>query len=169
MMRTALIPLVALFLSCGKGEPSMTDKKPTPMPQTENASAPVQLAVSAKGAVLELKWTNNSAAPINLATHVFAGEKHFDWLEVQLTDAAGAVRKLHFIDDRDESGIVVVAVAPGTSVGESVDLAAWATRTSNGAAPLAPGTYRALVIYDSSRQSRAWAGRLEATTSVTVP
>jgi hypothetical protein len=169
MMRTAVIPLMALFLSCGKGEPTMTDKKPTPMPQAESTNAPVQLAASANGAVLEVKWTNKSGAAIHLATHVFAGEKHFDWLEVRLTDAAGAVRKLQFIDDRDESGVVVVALAPGASVSESIDLAAWAARTTNGAAPLARGTYHALVIYDSSGQSRAWAGRLEATTIVTAP
>lgn len=171
-MRTALIAtLVALVTSCSK-EPAMTDKGPTsPTTGSTSQSAGVKLAVRATGAMLEVTWTNATPAALKIATHVFAGEKHYDWITVELTppDGGGAVRKLQFLDDRDESGVVVVDVAPGASVSESIDLASWAARKANGSKPLAPGTYRAQVVYDSHGQARGWVGRLEAATTVTIP
>ncbi len=133
------------------------------------ASSGVAFAATASGTTLEVAWTNNTAASLKLATHVFAGEKHFDWIEVQLTDRAGARRRLQFVDDRDESGTVLVDVAPGATVRESIDLDAWARRAPNGKAPLAAGTHAALVVYDTGNERRGWQGHLEATTTITVP
>lgn len=170
MTRPGVMLAALVLLSCHK-EPAMTDNKSTTSP-SGGAAAPaagVSFAASARGATLEVAWTNHTAAPLKIATHVFAGEKHFDWIEVQLTDRAGARRRLELLDDRDESGTVLVDVAPGATIRESIDLAAWALRTPNGRAPLAPGTYAALVIYDTASERRGWQGRLEATTSITVP
>jgi hypothetical protein len=165
-MRTLLTAtFVALAMSCSK-EPAMIDKAPT-SPTTQTTG--VHLAARANGAMLEVAWTNTTQAALKIATHVFAGEKHFDWLTVNLTDAGGGVRKLQFLDDRDEAGAVVVDVAPGASVTESVDLARWAARAANGSKPLAAGTYRAQVIYDSHGQTRGWVGRIDAATTVTIP
>jgi len=170
MIRSGAVLAALILLGCHK-EPAMTDNKSTTtLPAGSSAtSSAVSIAASARGATLEFAWTNNTAAPLKIATHVFAGEKHFDWIEVQLTDGAGATRRLRFVDDRDESGAVLVDVAPGATVRESIDLAAWAQRELNGKAPLAAGLYAALVVYDSSRERRGWQGRLEATTSITVP
>jgi hypothetical protein len=148
----------------------MIDTPSTPPPASSNtATSAVGFAASARGATLEVAWTNNTAAPIKIATHVFAGEKHFDWITVQLTDRAGAKRRLQFVDDRDESGTVVVDVAPHATIRESIDLAAWAQRTPNGKAPLASGSYSALVVYRTGTERRGWQGHLEATTTITIP
>lgn len=170
-MRTELIAaFVGLATSCSK-EPAMTDQRPTsptPPAQTSQRSE-VRLAAHATGASLEVAWTNATSSALKIATHVFAGEKHFDWLTVTLVDAAGAARKLQFVDDRDESGTVAVEVAPGATIRETIDLAQWAARRANGGRPLAAGTYRAQVVYDSHGQARGWVGRIEAATTVTVP
>jgi hypothetical protein len=164
------VVLAALVLvSCHK-EPSMTDNNPTTTPASGSAAtSAVAFAATARGTALEVAWTNNTAAPLKIATHVFAGEKHFDWITVQLTDRAGARRRLQFVDDRDESGTVLVDVAPHATIRESIDLAAWAGRTTNGKTPLASGTYSAVVVYDTGTEARGWKGRLEATTTITVP
>lgn len=156
---------VALALSCGK-ELAMSDNTPTSL---ATKTTGIQLSARATGAVLEVTWTNTTSAALKVATHVFAGEKHFDWLTVNLTGPGSTARKLQFVDDRDESGAVVVDVAPGASVTESIDLARWAARAANGSKPLAAGTYRAQVVYDSHGQTRGWVGRSEVATTVTVP
>lgn len=148
----------------------MTDNNPTTTSAGGSAVASaVAFTATARGTTLEVAWTNNTAAPLKIATHVFAGEKHFDWITVQLTDRAGAKRRLQFADDRDESGTVLVDVAPHATIRESIDLAAWARRTPNGKEPLAPGSYSTLVVYDTGTEARGWKGRLEATTTITVP
>jgi hypothetical protein len=166
MTRPGVLAALVL-LSCHK-EPAMTDHKSSTSPAA-GASSGVAFAASATGTTLEVAWTNTTAAPLKLATHVFAGEKHFDWIEVQLTDRAGARRRLQFIDDRDESGVVLVDVAPGATVRESIDLAAWALRAPNDKTPLTSGTHAALVVYDTGNERRGWQGHLEATTTITVP
>lgn len=170
MLRPGLALAALILLGCHK-EPAMTDHKSTAPSAGSSAAASrdVSLAATARGTTLEVAWTNHTAAPLELATHVFAGEKHFDWITVELTDRAGARRRLEFLDDRDESGTVLVDVAPGATVRESIDLAAWALRKPNGSAPIAPGTYTARVVYDTATERRGWQGRLEATTSITVP
>ncbi len=164
-MRGIGVVMAALLLSGCQKEPAMTDNKTMGSP----TAGPVTLVASATSTVLDVSWTNNTGASLKIATHVFAGEKQFDWLEVSLTDGAGALRRLRFMDDRDESAAVFVDVAPGATAHETIDLAAWAKRSDNGNAPLAAGTYKAKVVYDSTHETKAWAGRLEATTTITVP
>src|SRR5262245_25251503 len=167
--RGAMLAVAVLVLGCHK-EATMTDEVLTVKPTNgKSTRGPVSFAASAKGAVLEVEWTNNTNAAMKIVTHVFAGEKHFDYLDVQLTDSSGVTRRFVLKDNRDESAPVVVDVAPGATIGESVDLAAWAKRGVNGSQPLASGSYDAIVVYDSTHQTRAWQGRLEAATTVTVP
>jgi hypothetical protein len=149
----------------------MTDnsKLPNRPSATSRTDLPASFSATAKGGMLDVSWTNHGTAPIQIASHVFAGEKHFDWIEVNLTDTAGNQRRLRFIDDRDESSKVVVTLAPGDSAHEIIDLAAWAWRKPNGKAPLAAGNYNGLVVYDSSTETKTWAGRFEARTSITIP
>lgn len=171
MTRPGLVLTALVLLGCHK-EPAMTDNKPPATLGSAGvapASKGVSFATAARGAMLEVAWTNDTAAPLKLATHVFAGEKHFDWIEVQLSSSGGAKRRLRFVDDRDESGTVLVDVAPGATIRESIDLAAWAGRATNGKMPLTSGTYSALVVYDTSNERRGWQGHLEATTTVTIP
>ena len=164
--------LVALMLctavvACTK-EPLMTQGIQAPR-ASGGAGAGLQLAVSAKAAVLSVTWKNAGASAIRVPTHVFAGEKHFDWLKVTLTDGRGAKRTLSFRDNRDESGAVFVDLAPGASATETIDLAAWAARAANGGKALTSGRYDADVVYDTASERRGWTGRLEARTTVDIP
>src|SRR6185295_17004382 len=86
----------------------------------------VALTASAHGAQLELTWRNATGAAIRLATHVFAGENHYDWVKVTLVDRAGASRRLQFMDNRDESAPVVIELAAGATTTATIDLVAWA-------------------------------------------
>jgi hypothetical protein len=162
------LSLVLAAASCRK-EPLMTEGKASEAESAAKAVAGVAFTVAAHGAQLELTWRNTTGAAIKLATHVFAGENHYDWVKVTLTDRAGASRRLQFMDNRDESAPVVVDLAAGASTTATIDLAAWARRPINGGAPLAPGSYDAKVVYDSSREHDVWAGKLEASVRVDVP
>lgn len=155
-MRTALMITLALAAgsaACGK-DTSMND---------------LQLRAAATGSRLHVIWMNTGQAPLRVATHVFAGEKHFDWLTVTLTGSSGESRTLVFRDDRDESGAVIVDLAPGTETSEAIDLAAWALRKVNQSQALAPGHYQGRVVYDTGTEARGWQGRLEAAFITDVP
>lgn len=153
----------------------MTEGKPTSEAgrSTADASRPaaggIAFAVHARGVHLELSWRNTGSALIHLATHVFVGENHYDWVTVTLTDRSGTSRKLEFMEDRDESELIVRELAAGATVTETIDLGIWAKRPVNGGTPLASGSYDAKVVYDTSREQHMWSGRLEATTRVDVP
>ncbi|WP_125474083.1 hypothetical protein [Caballeronia humi] len=129
----------------------------------------MQMTASAKGAHLSITWKNTGSTPLRVATHVFAGEKHFDWLTVTLTGRDGRARKLSFTDNRDESAPVVIDLVPGAITGETIDLDAWASRAANGARPLATGRYQATIVYDTTHETSVWAGHLEAAATVDVP
>ena len=162
------LSLVLAAAGCRK-EPLMTEGKPSEAEPGSKSAAGVAFTVVPHGAQLELTWRNTAGTAIRLATHVFAGENHYDWVKVTLTDRAGASRRLQFMDNRDESAPVAVDLAAGASTSATIDLAAWAKRPINGGTPLAPGSYDAKVVYDSSREHEVWAGRLEASTRVDVP
>ena len=162
------LSLVLAAASCRK-EPLMTEGKAEAESGSKAAAAGVAFTVAAHGAQLELTWRNATGAAIKLATHVFAGENHYDWVKVTLTDRAGASRRLQFMDNRDESAPVVVDLAAGASTTATIDLVAWAKRPINGGTPLAAGSYDAKVVYDSSREHDIWAGKLESSVRVDVP
>jgi hypothetical protein len=117
------------------------------------ARGPVTMAVATQGTSLEVTLTNAGDQPIRIAARVDAGEIHLDWLRVELAAADGTTRTLHFADDRDESALIEVDLAPGASTSERVDLARWAIRAHNGD-PLAPGTYDLRATWDASREPR---------------
>src|SRR5579859_193473 len=54
------------------------------------------------GAVI-MRLENQGSHPIHVASHVDAGDRQFDWFTVELVDAAGGKRTLHFMDARNES------------------------------------------------------------------
>ena len=134
----------------------------------DTSMSDLQISAAAMAERLRVTWTNTGSAPLRVATHVFAGEKHFDWLTVTLT-GGGATRTLVFADDRDESGPVFVDLAPGGETSETIDLAAWARRQANGGQALAPGRYDGRVVYDTGSETRGWQGRLEASFVADVP
>jgi len=155
-MRTAfMIMLVSAVGSaaCGR-DTSMSD---------------LQMKAVATGSRLSVTWTNTGQAPLRVATHVFAGEKHFDWLTVTLTSDSAGPRTLVFRADRDESGAVFVDLAPGAEAAETIDLAAWALRKVNREQALAPGHFQGRVVYDTGTETRGWQGRLEAPFVIDVP
>jgi hypothetical protein len=131
------------------------------------AGAKPVITATALGTVLSVTFANRGTAPVCVYTHVATYEEHFDWLTVTLT-GAGARRDLQLVDDRDKSAPVSVLLGPGEQVTKASDLAAWAKRKINGGAPLTPGTWTANVIYDSTRESWVWSGKLTASTTVAV-
>ena len=100
---------------------------------------------------------NVGDAPLEVLSHVEAGERHYDWFTLVLD----GVRELTLADDRNRSARVTVSLAAGESLEHTVELTDWAARAINGAAPLAPGTYAVSARYTVSADG-VWNGRLEA-------
>src|SRR5262249_40139400 len=168
-MALAIVALMSWSTATACRKESQVNEGVKPPNVSSPAPAALQLTATAKNAQLSITWKNTSNAALKVATHVFAGEKHFDWLSVTLTDAAGTKRTLVFTDNRDESAPVFVDLAPGATTTETIDLAAWAARAPNAARPVASGRYDAYIVYDTTREQRAWAGRLQTTATVDVP
>lgn len=132
------------------------------------AGARPRLSVATRGALLDVTFENAGTAPVYIYTHMNADWEQYDWITVELTDAAGHVREMHFTDVRDKSAPESVELAPGKRVTKTLDLAAWATHAGNGKRPLGAGSYKVSVSYDSSRETYAWAGKLSATTVMLI-
>jgi hypothetical protein len=136
--------------------------------QRAPAGAVPKLSVATRGALLDVIYENSGTAPVSIYTHIATHEEQVDWLTVELTDAAGHARTIGFTDARDKSAPVSVELAPGQRVTVTLDVVAWAARGVNGGKPLAAGTYQLSAVYDSSREDRAWSGKLAARTVLVV-
>jgi hypothetical protein len=133
------------------------------------AVAGLRLGLAASGGTVWLALQNVIEAPIEVFSHVEAGEIHLDWYRIQLTNAAGEARTLRIQDDRDESWVVRATIQPGERIQHRVVLASWATRPMNRELPLAPGTYEATAIYQVSA-TQVWSGKIEAgPVTITLP
>lgn len=123
------------------------------------------LEVKAKGPVLEVGLHNVGREPVRVYTHVATHEWQSDWLEIQYQDGDTyhhVSRPIRFVDDRDKSAPVVRTLAPGETDWQTVDVGAWARRKVNGGQPLpAKGSLSATAIYDTSKETGVWSGRLE--------
>jgi hypothetical protein len=134
----------------------------------QNNSA-IAFLVSEEKGVLTLTWHNLSNQHVPIATHVFAGENHFDWITVKLINQSGETRVLRFFENRDESAVIIADLAPGMMVHETLDLNLWAVRAINGKLPLASGIYQAEVLYNTQHAKRYWSGQLKASLQITIP
>jgi hypothetical protein len=106
---------------------------------------------------VRLTLENVGRRPLEVLSHVAAGEIHLDWFTIHLDD-----RRIVLLDSRNRSIPVRARLAPGESLAHDVDLAAWAMRGPNGRAPLAPGDHEARGSYEVPADETAWTGRLEA-------
>jgi hypothetical protein len=132
----------------------------------------LRLGLSTQDAKARFSLQNVGKEPIEVLSHVEAGEKQYDWYTVILKDAHGHTRTLGFVADRDESWSVKSRLDAGGSFDAYVDLAAWARQPVNGGQPLAAGAYEATATYDISADQAdgCWTGRLEAgPVKLTVP
>jgi hypothetical protein len=132
------------------------------------AGAKPALFVSARGALLDVSWVNQGTAPVCLLTHVQAIGEHFDWLRVVVDGGPAPTRNLTFVDDRNHSVRVSYELGPGARLTKTIDAGEWAKRRLNGGLAIVPGGYNAIVTYDSSHETTAWAGTLRATTTFVV-
>jgi hypothetical protein len=115
------------------------------------------LGYDAPCAVVTLR--NAGDVPVTVLSHVDAGQRHYDWLTIEL-ECAGGTRVLRFADARNESALVKATLAPGETLEHRVDLAAWALRGPNGAQPIAPGAYQLTATYAVDLPGEHWRGRL---------
>lgn len=122
----------------------------------------LRLGLSTDGGFVELHLQNIGTAPLEVLSHVNAGDIHLDWYTLRLKDELGNTRKLELVDERDKSGIVRAHLEPGVSIQHQVDVVAWAVRSINGTKPLAAGTYKLYAVYEVEPGRNSWSGRLEA-------
>lgn len=128
---------------------STAPSAPTPTnPYHAPAGALPMLSVATRGALLDVTFANAGTSAVYIYTHVNADWEQYDWLTVELTDATGHVRELHFTDARAKSAPESVELAPGKRVTKTLDLAAWATHPGNGKKALGVGSYKVSVSYD---------------------
>jgi hypothetical protein len=173
-MRVAV--LLALLAACGSGKDAARatpgsdalGNAADPSPTATARSGDVELTAGSRGGVLELTFRNTGTAAIpQFATHIFGDDlPNYDWMELTLTDAAGQARAMRLVGSRDKSGIEAIALAPGAEHVIRIDLVEWANRQG---APLAPGTYRVLAVWDTTHHDTSyWHGRLELRVAVTI-
>lgn len=122
----------------------------------------LRLGLSPDGGLVELHLQNVGTAPLEVLSHVNAGDIHLDWYTLHLTDEKGNTRKLKLVDERDKSGIVRAHLEPGGSIQHQVNVGVWATHSINGTKPLAAGTYKLYAVYEVEPGRNSWSGRLEA-------
>jgi len=119
------------------------------------ASDGLRLGLAADGQVAALYLQNIGAEPLDVLSHVQAGgEIHLDWFTVRV-----AAHDVTFVDDRDRATPVTAHLQPGETLRHTVDVAAWAARTTG---PLPPGAHAATATYLVESEPDVWSGRLDA-------
>jgi hypothetical protein len=131
----------------------------------EQPQRDLELRLAVRGAFAIVALYNAGPDLLRVLSYVDAGERHYDPFTIVLTGPI-ASRTLHFYDDRNESGLVIVDLEPGQTCEHVLELDAWAKRKANGSRPLEPGNYTALATYQVSMAGPVWNGTLH---SPTVP
>jgi hypothetical protein len=91
-------------------------------------------------------------------------------ITVKVYDGAGAPRRLALGGPANEAAAISVELAPGRSLSHEVDLQRAALEPHNGAARLAPGTYRITATYAVTEPGPHWTGSISsAALDVTLP
>jgi hypothetical protein len=139
------------------------------------AGAKLELAARQRpggGAVIEIELRNAGSEPACVWSHVETHELQHDWLSLQYADGGKyhhANRAVRFTDARDESAVISVLVHPGERITQRWDVGSWALRKVNGAEALSSGSLWALAVYDTSKETEVWAGRLQAQFELIAP
>jgi hypothetical protein len=112
-------------------------------------------------------------------SHIKTHETQLDWYRFRLeylapddkgrcdpAHARRATRDIEIVDDRDKSIPIIRTLAPGGSISHTVDLQAWASRTTNGATRIPPGLYQVSVVYWVTdfgfKKEQIWKGTVES-------
>jgi hypothetical protein len=106
---------------------------------------------------------NPGAVAVCVYSHVETHEVQNDWLTVLYADGGKYhhySRVIHLDDARDKSYPASVLLGPGQTIWHTIDVDAWARRERNGAEPLPAGSLYTQARYDTSKETRVWAGRL---------
>ncbi len=114
-------------------------------------------------ATVEVGLYNAGDTRVCVDAHIETHELQSDWLTIGYSDGGRyhhAMRVIAFDDDRDKSYPVSVLLEPGQVAWQTFDVDAWAGRKRNGSEPLPAGGLSAQAFYDSTRETRVWAGKL---------
>jgi hypothetical protein len=114
-------------------------------------------------ATVDVGLHNAGDVAVCVFTHVETHEIQNDWLTIQYADGAKyhhASRVIRFDDARDKSAAVSALLGPGQTLWQSVDADQWALRSRNGKEPLPAGSLYAQAAWDSTKETRVWAGAL---------
>lgn len=114
-------------------------------------------------AIVEVALHNAGTEAVCLTSHIHTHELQSDWLQLQYSDGGKYhhVNRVISLDDaRDKSYPVSLLLAPGQTLWTSIDLDQWASRSRNGSEPLPAGSLYAEAIYDTTRETDVWSGRL---------
>jgi hypothetical protein len=143
----------------------------TAPPTPTTASQPLaisQTAGASPGAVV-IGLTNTAATPLQVLSHVEAARTLLPWYSLELT-GSGAPRRLALGGPANEASAITVELAPGHSLSHDVDLQRAALEPHNGAARLAPGTYRIAATYAVTESGSHWTGSISSGSfEVTLP
>lgn len=154
--------LAGCLAACGdKGDSMSTPHSPThDADRARDRRHGLELAVAADGADLRIELTCVGETAVTIVSHVeVAPRPHLDAVTVEL-DGPGGPRVLRLTGDRNIADSPLVTLAPGQAVRHQVALTAWAVDPINPGGPLAPGTYRATVRYQTGPGGRWWSGTL---------
>jgi hypothetical protein len=114
-------------------------------------------------AIVEVALHNAGTEAVCVTSHIHTHELQSDWLQLQYSDGGKYhhVNRVIALDDaRDKSYPVSLLLAPGQTLWTSIDLDQWASRSRNGSEPLPAGSLYAEAIYDTTRETDVWSGRL---------
>jgi hypothetical protein len=161
---------MAIASACTNAKTDGAKMTPTPDQPHGSQSAALELRVGARDGTAVLTLRNRSREPLRVLSHVDAGQVHLDWYALILTAADGSARTLKLLDARNESGSVVVDLAPDKELEHVVDVQAWAARGPNGSKRFAPGVYQMTATYSVTEKGDHWTGTLSAgPTSIMLP
>lgn len=173
MTRTSTAAVVALALVAGLAGTAAAERSRRP-------SLAITITVDAQ-LIATVTIKNRGKRALTLASHVQAGERHYDWLAIDLrypvfSDegcgqwAGNKIRTLRFVDDRDKSARITRRLGPGKQLVQTIDLAAWARRQVNGGQPIGPGHYKVVARYEVTDSADVWRGKtISAPFQLTLP
>jgi hypothetical protein len=116
-------------------------------------------------AIVEVALHNAGTEPVCIYSHIHTHELQNDWLHIQYADGARyhhVSRVIELDDAREKSYPVSLLLGPGETLWTSIDLDQWASRSRNGSEPLPTGSLHAEAVYDSTRETDVWSGRLRS-------
>jgi hypothetical protein len=120
--------------------------------------------VTGGGAVVDVGLHNAGTEAVCVWARIETHEVQSDWLTIQ-----DGGRVLRLDDDRDKSAPVAVLLEPGATAWTTWDVGAWARRARNGGKALSSGSSWMTAIYDTTKETEVWAGKVQAQFELVAP